>query len=84
MKTLSFDTQRTINALNTSKKVSICRNSKIYDLELKRAKDSGDSKIILRSRENPKTGITYKMWYTEIAKTLNNIFENSAIYEITE
>ncbi len=82
MATLSYDTQRTIFALNTNKKVSVTRSGSIFDLEIKRDENSSDAKIILRSRKNPKMGVVKKTWSKEIAKTLNEIFENYAIYEI--
>jgi hypothetical protein len=82
MKNLSYDTQRTILALNTNKKVSVTKSGSIFDLELKRNETYGETKIILRSRKNPKTGIVKKIWYKEIATTLNDIFLTYAIYEI--
>jgi hypothetical protein len=82
MKNLSYDTQRTILALNTDKKVSVTKSGSIFDLEIKRSDIDGETKIILRSRKNPKTGITKKIWYTEISSTLNTIFETYSIYEI--
>lgn len=82
MANLSYDTQRTIFALNTNKKVSVTRKGSIFDLELTRSEDNSEAKIILRSRKNPKTGVVKKTWSKEIAKTLNDIFENYAIYEI--
>jgi RNase P/RNase MRP subunit p29 len=82
MKTLSYDTQRTIKALNTNKKVSVTKSGSIFDLEIKRSNVDGETKIILRSRKNPKTGIVKKIWYTEISSTLNELFLTYAIYEI--
>ena len=82
MENLSYDTQRTIKALNTNKKVSVTKAGSIFDLELKRSEDNSEAKIILRSRKNPKTGIVKKMWSKEIAIALNTIFETYAIYEI--
>ena len=82
MKNLSYDTKRTIDALNKNQKVSICRNGKIFNLELTSRDEYGDMAIILRNQENIKNGLKFKIHYTEIAKTLNNIFEKSAINEI--
>ncbi len=81
MKTLSYDTQRTIKALNANLTVYIARNSKVYKLELSDRDDYGDMKIVLRNIESNKV-IPYKIHYSQIAETLNNIFKDSAIFEI--
>ena len=82
MSNLSYDTQRVIKAWNMKQKISICRNSKIYKLEFSDRCEWGHLSITLRSIEDSTKGIKYKIHYTEIAETLNNIFRNSAINKI--
>jgi hypothetical protein len=82
MTTLNFDSERVIKAWNMNQEITICRNGKIYKMEFTERCEYGNLNIILRSIEDLKKGIKYKIHFTEIAETLNKIFENLAINEI--
>ena len=83
MKAVNYDFARMTKAINMNLEIIISRNKRLYKFELKRLDDEYNTAIIyLRNLEDQKKGLKYKIHASEIGETINNILNDSAIYQI--